>query len=53
MSPDRKPISPKPDPEGEKRRQEQIRRQMRYSVTYILVGFLVLWLFQQVPGWGR
>jgi cell division protease FtsH len=37
----------KPDPDDEKERQEQMARQMRYGVTYILVGLVVLWLFQQ------
>ena len=47
MSPERSPAPRKPDPEEEKKRQEQMRRQMRYSVSYIVVGLLVLWLFQQ------
>ncbi len=37
----------KPDPDEEKERQEQMARQMRYGITYILVGLVVLWLFQQ------
>ena len=37
----------KPDSDEEKERQEQMARQMRYGVTYILVGLVVLWLFQQ------
>lgn len=37
----------KPDADEEKERQEQMARQMRYGVTYILVGLVVLWLFQQ------
>ena len=37
----------KPDQEDEKERQEQMARQMRYGITYILVGLVVLWLFQQ------
>jgi cell division protease FtsH len=37
----------KPDPDEDKERQEQMARQMRYGITYILVGLVVLWLFQQ------
>ncbi len=37
----------KPDSDDEKERQEQMARQMRYGITYILVGLVVLWLFQQ------
>jgi cell division protease FtsH len=37
----------KPDSDEEKERQEQMARQMRYGVTYVLVGLVVLWLFQQ------
>jgi cell division protease FtsH len=37
----------KPDQDDDKERQEQMARQMRYGVTYILVGLVVLWLFQQ------
>ncbi len=34
-------------PEQDDDRNEQMARQMRYGVTYILVGLVVLWLFQQ------
>ncbi len=37
----------KPDQDEERERQEQMARQARYGVTYILVGLVVLWLFQQ------
>ena len=37
----------KPDRDEERERQEQMARQARYGVTYILVGLVVLWLFQQ------
>ena len=38
----------KPDKDDEeKRRQEQMQRSMRYGITYLIMGFLVLWLFQQ------
>jgi len=47
MSPERKPGPSKPDPEEEKKRQQQMQRQWRYTVSYIIVGFLVLWLFQE------
>jgi len=43
----KKPAPKKPDPEQEKKRQEQMRRQMRFSVSYLIVGMLVLWLFQE------
>ena len=38
---------PKPERDEERERQEQMARQARYGVTYILVGLVVLWLFQQ------
>ncbi len=34
-------------PEQDDDRNEQMARQMRYGLTYILVGLVVLWLFQQ------
>lgn len=37
----------KPDQDDDKERREQMARQLRYGVTYILVGLIVLWLFQQ------
>lgn len=37
----------KPDQNNDEQRREQIRRQMRYSITYVLVGLIVLWIFQQ------
>ena len=37
----------KPERDEERERQEQMARQARYGVTYILVGLVVLWLFQQ------
>lgn len=40
------PENRKPDPEEERKRREQMQRQMRYSITYILVSLIVLWLFQ-------
>lgn len=40
------PENRKPDPEEERKRREQTQRQMRYSITYILVSLIVLWLFQ-------
>jgi len=38
---------PKPERDEERERQEQMARQARYGITYILVGLVVLWLFQQ------
>ncbi len=46
MSDNRKPGPQKPEQDDEQKRETQ-QRQMRYMLTYILVGFLVLWLFQQ------
>ncbi len=46
MSDNRKPGPQKPEQDDETKREAQ-QRQMRYMLTYILVGFLVLWLFQQ------
>jgi len=43
----KKPVPPKPDPEEEKKRREQIRRQMGFSISYVLIGMVVLWLFQE------
>jgi len=38
---------PKPDPEEEKKKQQQMQRRMSFSVSYLLVGMVVLWLFQE------
>ena len=38
----------KPDPDQDKKRQEQMARSIRYGVTYIIVGFIAIWLFQQL-----
>ncbi len=46
MANNQKPIK-KPDPEEEKKRQEQMRRQMGFSVSYLIVGLVVLWLLQE------
>ncbi len=40
------PENRKPDPDEERKRQEQMQRQMRYTITYIVMGLIVLWLFQ-------
>lgn len=38
----------KPDPKDEeKQRQERMRRQMNFSISYLIVGLIGLWLFQQ------
>jgi cell division protease FtsH len=47
MPENKKPVSQKPDPEEEKKRQQQMQRRMSFSVSYLLVGMLVLWLFQE------
>jgi cell division protease FtsH len=38
---------PRPDPDDDKERQEQMQRMVRSGITYVIVGFIVLWLFQQ------
>lgn len=43
----KKPNSNKPDPEEEKKRQERLRRQMNFSLSYLVVGLIGLWIFQQ------
>jgi cell division protease FtsH len=43
----KKPVPSKPDPEEEKKRREQIRRQMGFSISYVIIGMIVLWLFQE------
>jgi cell division protease FtsH len=43
----KKPNSGKPDPEDEKKRQERMRHQMNFSLGYLVVGLIGLWLFQQ------
>ncbi len=40
------PETRKPSPDDERKRREQIQRQVRYYITYMLVAFVVLWLFQ-------
>jgi cell division protease FtsH len=37
----------KPDPEEEKKRGEQIQRQMRFSLAYLITSLIALWLFQE------
>lgn len=41
------PKSTKPDPEEEKKRQERMRQQMNFSLSYLVIGLIGLWLFQQ------
>jgi cell division protease FtsH len=43
----KKPNSNKPDPEDDKKRQERMRHQMNFSLGYLVVGLIGLWLFQQ------
>jgi len=43
----KKPKSNKPDPEEEKKRQERMRHQMNFSLSYLIIGLIGLWLFQQ------
>jgi ATP-dependent Zn protease len=44
--PETRPWSSRKDREGEKRRQEENRRQVRFSISYLLSSLLALWLFQ-------
>ncbi len=46
-SKNKKPSKPKGDPEEEKKRREQMQRQMRFSIGYLLAGLILLWLFQE------
>ena len=43
----KKPSSKKPDPNDEKERQARVRRQMNFSLSYLVIGLIGLWLFQQ------
>jgi cell division protease FtsH len=36
----------KHDPDNEKKRQEQSRRQLRFTVSYLITSLIALWLFQ-------
>ncbi len=40
------PETRKPNPEDDQKRKAQLQRQIRYYITYMLVAFVVLWLFQ-------
>ncbi len=43
----KKPNSNKPDSNDEKERQARVRRQMNFSLSYLVIGLVGLWLFQQ------
>jgi len=43
----KKPNSSKPDPEEEKKKQDRMRHQMNFSLSYLVIGLIGLWLFQQ------
>jgi len=43
-----RPTSPRPESDNEKKKQEEARRQVRFSFTYVLASFLFLWLFQEL-----
>ena len=47
MPENKKVTPPKPDPEEEKKQREQMQRRMSFSLSYLLVGMLFLWLFQE------
>ena len=36
----------KHDPDNEKKRQEQSRRQLHFAVSYLITSLIALWLFQ-------
>ena len=38
----------KPEPKDDKKKQEEARRQARFSVIYLLTSFLFLWIFQEL-----
>ena len=44
----KKPNSTKPDPEEEKKRQERVRHQMNFSLSYLVIGLIGLWLFPAI-----
>jgi cell division protease FtsH len=44
---ERKPASRKTDPEEEKKRREQMQRQMRTSLGYLIAALVGMWLFQE------
>jgi cell division protease FtsH len=44
---DRKPAPGKPDPEEEKKRREQLQRQTRFGIGYVVTTLVAMWLFQE------
>ncbi|MFZ0864008.1 MAG: ATP-dependent metallopeptidase FtsH/Yme1/Tma family protein, partial [Candidatus Sulfotelmatobacter sp.] len=44
--PEIRPSPRRPDPEKDKKHQEESRRQARFSISYLLVSLFFLWLFQ-------
>jgi len=47
MNDKKKPVPPKHDPDEDKKRREELWRQMRFSISYLIIGLIVVWLFQQ------
>jgi cell division protease FtsH len=43
-----KPTIRKPDDDDEKKKREQAGRQARYSIAFLLMSFLFMWLFQEL-----
>ena len=47
MADTNKAAAPKTDPEHEKKRREQLERQVRSGITWVIVALILTWLFQQ------
>ena len=47
MNQGRNPTPQKPDNDDEEKRREQMQRQMRFSLGYIITALMALWLFQE------
>jgi cell division protease FtsH len=47
MNEDQKPGIPQKDPDEEKKRRDHVRRQAIFSGGYLIIGFFVMYLFQQ------
>ncbi len=47
MNNNQKPSPPKHDPDEDKKRREQMQRQIRFSVGYLIAGIIMLWLIQE------
>ncbi|MGC8781072.1 MAG: ATP-dependent metallopeptidase FtsH/Yme1/Tma family protein, partial [Anaerolineae bacterium] len=47
MNEGRRNLPPKRNDDEEQQRRDRMRRQMRFSVSYVITALLVLWLFQE------